>query len=96
MTLNCSFTWCGRSLDQVFKVICSEDCDSDLMRQSLILKRNEDLRRTAKPLTHLFILGDQTLQSKGKSSRAEQRGNVACGVCFVRYNHINDLRIKTL
>lgn len=72
MSLNAGFTCCGRRLNEFVKVICSEDCDFDLMGQSLILKQNEDLWRTAKPLTHQCILGDQILQSKGKSSEKRE------------------------
>lgn len=36
------------------------------------MKQNEDLWRTAKPLTHQCILRGQTLQSKGKSSKSKE------------------------
>lgn len=55
------------------QVISSEDSDFDAVSQSLIVKQNEDLWRTAKPLTHQCILVDQTLDSKGNSSKRRKR-----------------------
>lgn len=36
------------------------------------MKQNEDLWRTAKPLTHQCILRGQTLQSKGESPKSKK------------------------
>lgn len=62
------FTCCCRRGNEAVQVICSEDCNFDVVGQRLIVKQNEDLWRAAKPGAHRCILPDQTLQSKGKSS----------------------------
>lgn len=60
-------------MNEVVQVICSEDGGFDAVGQSLILKQDEDLWRTAKPLTHRCILGDQTLQSRGIKGNLDQQ-----------------------